>query len=130
MMNPAWRQIAAGLAVGFLLGGVFGVWRAQQKAPEWIRYSREEKSDRLLRRFSEKLKLTDTQRVEVKKALDSASVQTRALRAETRPRFRAIRAEMSRAIRAFLDEGQAKRFDEMEKEWNARKERWESKTDA
>lgn len=124
MSKPAWAQITAGLVAGFLLGGAFGMWRARSEVPEWMRYSREERSERMLRQFSEELALTPAQQAEVKRALDSASEQTRALRADTRPRYRAIRAEMSRAIRALLDESQAQRFDAIEKEWEARKKGW------
>lgn len=129
MSKLAWSQITAGLVAGFLLGGAFGHWQARREIPDWMRHSQEEKSERLLRHFSEELELTDAQRAEVKTILDSASVQTRALRAETRPRFRAIRAEMSRGIRALLDEEQAKRFDALEREWDARKEHWIEKKD-
>ena len=123
MSKPAWGQITAALVAGFLLGGAFGLWRAGQQVPEWMRYSHEQRNERMLRQFSEDLKLTPAQQAEVKRALDSASEQTRALRADTRPRYRAIRAEMSRAIRALLDEEQAKRFDAIEREWEARKKR-------
>lgn len=125
MSKLAWSQITAALVVGFLLGGAFGHWQARREIPDWMRHSQEERSERLLRHFSEELKLTGAQQAEVKKILDSASVQTRALRAETRPRFRAIRAEMSKGIRALLDAEQMKRFDAMEKEWDARKKNWE-----
>ena len=124
MSKLAWAQITAGLVAGFLLGGAFGMWRARSEVPEWMRYSREERSERMLRQFSEELKLTPAQQVEVKRALDSASAQTRDLRADTRPKYRTIRAEMSRAIRALLDESQAQRFDAIEKEWEARKKHW------
>ena len=129
MSKPAWAQITAGLMAGFLLGGAFGVWRARSEVPDWMKYSREERNERMLRQFSEELRITPAQQAEVKRALDSASEQTRAWRADTRPKYRAIRAEMSRAIRALLDEEQTKRFDAIEKEWDARKEQWGKKRD-
>lgn len=129
MKKLVWAQITAGLVMGFLLGGAFGLRQARQGVPEWMRYSRQEEDERMLRLFSEELGLTDAQREKVKVLLDSASQQTRALRAETRPRFRAIRAETSRGVRALLDEPQAARFDAIEKEWEVQKEQWRKKRD-
>ena len=124
MKNLAWRQIAVAMVIGFLLGGGFTSWQARQHLPYWMQYSSAEKKERMLQRFSEQLKLTDTQRAEVKKILDSTHEQTEALRAEVRPKFQTIRSEMSRGIRALLTDEQRKRFEAIEAEWAAHKKRW------
>ena len=115
------------MVIGFLLGVGFNIWQAHQRLPYWMQYSSDEKKERILQRFSAELKLTDAQRTEVKKILDSANEQTEAFRAEVRPKFQAIRSEMSQSIRALLTDEQRKRFETMEAEWEAHKKRWSSK---
>ena len=121
MKTLAWKQITMALVIGFLLGGGLSLW--QDHRPPWMSYSSEEKKERMLQRFSSELKLTDPQRAEVKKILDSAQEQTETFRAEVRPKFQAIRNEMSRSIRTLLTDEQRKRFEAMETEWTARKMR-------
>lgn len=127
MKKLAWKQIAVAMVIGFLLGGGFHAWRASQQIPFWMGQHSSRDKERMLQHFSEKLTLTDTQRAQVEKILDSANQQTEILRTEVRPKFQAIRSEMSRSVRSLLTEDQRKRFEAMEADWDARKKRWNSK---
>lgn len=123
MKKLAWKQITAGIIIGFFLGGGFGAWQDRQQAARWMQFSSEQKKEQILGRFSRELKLTPDQQAQVKKILNSTYDQTQTLQAEIRPKFRAIRSEMRQEVRVLLTPEQAKRFDVMEAKWDARK-RW------
>ena len=127
MKTLAWKQITVAVVIGFLLGSGFGMWQARHGHSRWMRNSPEQKKEWMLGRFIKELKLTDDQKVKVRKILGSSVDQMQALRAEMRPKFQAIRGEMNREIRTILTAEQLKRFEAMEAEWEARMGRWHSK---
>ncbi len=103
------------------------MWQARQTPSRWMRHSPEQKKEWMLGRFIKELKLTDDQKVKVRKILGSSVDQMQALRAEMHPKFKAIRGEMNREIRTVLTPEQLKRFEAMEARWEARMDRWHSK---
>lgn len=127
MKTLAWKQITGAVVIGFLLGSGFGAWQARQTPSHWMRYSPEQKKEWMLGRFIKELKLTDDQKVKVRKILGSSVDQMQALRAEMNPKFKAIRGEMNLEIRAILTPEQLTRFEAMEAQWEARMGRWHSK---
>ena len=126
MKTLAWKQITAALVIGFLLGGGFSMWQARQGFGHWMRYPKDQKKERLLKRFVTELRLTDSQKAQVENILGSTMDQMEALRAEMHPKFKALRGEMRHEIRAILTDQQQKRFETMETEWDARRGRFSS----
>ncbi len=125
-MKLNWRQIAVTVVIGFLLGGVFGLCLGNLKAHAWARSTPEQKKARMLGKFAAELKLTDGQKAEAKKILDSTVDQMESARSEMRQKYQAIRAEMKGGMQAILKDNQRVRFDKMEAEWEVRKKRWKS----
>ncbi len=125
-MKLHWKQIAAAVVIGFLLGGAFGLCLGQQKARAWARQTPEQKKEKMLQKFAAELKLTDQQKTEAKKILDSTVDQMESARSEMRRKYQAIRAEMRSGMQTILKDDQRARFDKMEAEWEARKKRWKS----
>ena len=127
MKTLAWKQITVAVVIGFLLGSGFGTWQARQAHPQWGQRSPEQKKEWMMGRFIKELKLTDEQKVKVRKILGSSVDQMQALRAEMHPKFQAIRGEMNLEIRTILTPEQLKRFDAMEAKWEVRRNKWHSK---
>lgn len=124
MKTLAWKQMTVAVVIGFLLGGAFVKWQSCQQLPYWMRYSADQKKEKMLQRFVTELKLTDAQKTKVEKILGSTVDQMEALRAEMRPKFRAIRGEMQQEIRAILTPEQRKRFEAMESKSETRRAQW------
>ena len=103
------------------------MWQGRQQLPPWMMGAwHDQKKERMLNRFARELTLTDSQKVQVKKILDSTAAQMQGMRTEARPKFQTIRTEMSQGIRALLTQEQRKRFEATEAEWNAHKRRWDA----
>ena len=79
---------------------------------------------------SSKLELTPGQQQSLHAILDEKRQKIDALREEFRPRFEAIHQSMRAEIRRMLDAQQQARFDEMEKEWEARRKMHEREAGA
>ncbi|PIQ82289.1 MAG: hypothetical protein COV76_04515 [Candidatus Omnitrophica bacterium CG11_big_fil_rev_8_21_14_0_20_64_10] len=120
----AWKQIAVAVTVGFLLGGGFGLWQGRREGPRWMHRAPEERKERVIKRFTAELQLTEAQAVEVRRIISESHDRLQALRDRVRPDFRAVREEMKRRIRALLTEEQIPRFEAMETRWEARKKGW------
>ena len=126
MKNLAWKQITAGLVIGFLLGGLFGLWQTKSSYKHWMWKSPEQKKERLLNKYTNRLKLDENQQAEVEQILDASLKQMGDLKAELRPKYKAAWKDLKARIRAVLNETQVEEFNKMEAEWQARKKHWPS----
>ncbi len=127
MMTPiAWKPVTLAVVIAFLLGAGFGTARVHQQFFCIPKYTAEQKKEKLLSRFIAELRLNTEQTSRVKKILDAKTEKMEALRAEIRPRFKAIRMEMQQEIVAVLAPDQRVRFYTMEREWEASKQQWRS----
>ena len=78
----------------------------------------------LLQQFSATLHLTPEQYTKVAAILEEKEQKIEALRATMKPRFEDIRTSTSAEIRQLLTPEQQPKFDAVEAEWNARRERF------
>ncbi|MCM8794336.1 MAG: hypothetical protein NC819_00805 [Candidatus Omnitrophica bacterium] len=122
-MKLAWKQITMALVVGFLLGGGFGLWMARQQVPSWARYTPEQKKEQMLQEFARELKLTDSQKEQIKRILDSSVDQMEFVRSEMRQKFQAVRSDMKAQIDPLLTGEQRELFKKIEAKWEARKKK-------
>ncbi len=122
MNKLAWNQIV----IALVLGAGVGFVAARYCAPGLFQYhwSRGKFQQRLLDRFSSKLQLSPEQHTQVGAILEAKRQKIDALRAEIRPRFEDIRTTTSAEIRQLLTPEQQQKFDTMQAEWDARKQRF------
>jgi Spy/CpxP family protein refolding chaperone len=111
------------VSVALLLGGIIGFAGARYSAPHFP-YKRWEKrgefKEKMMERFSKKLNLTQEQRAEISSIFEEGRKKIEEMQSEMRPKFEEMRAETNAKIRAILDPGQQKKFDEMEADWGKR----------
>jgi len=74
------------------------------------------------RSFAETLKLTPQQQDQFKQIFEDSRRQIDALRAEMEPKFHAVQIQTNQRILASLNEEQKKKFEQMSKEMEARRE--------
>jgi hypothetical protein len=126
-MNDRLRALTV-LAAVFLLGCMIGaacflVWGGKVVAARGSRpgdsFGRGERPFRLV----ERLNLSHDQELQVRRILNESRKQMDAVRAESAPRYAAIRAEMDRTISVLLSEEQKKKFEEFRKEMEFRRNR-------
>jgi Spy/CpxP family protein refolding chaperone len=116
------------LTAVFLLGCMLGaacvlVWGGRVVADRGSRTSEPlVRGDRPLR-LVERLKLTPDQEKRVREILGESRKEMDALRAESAPRFAAIRSDMDRKIEAILNDQQKQQFQEFLKEMASRRDR-------
>lgn len=126
-MKLAWRQVA----VAFLVGGVVGVGGAWWIVPRGVhRWEHGQPQARLLERFTRRLRLTAEQRAQVATILEATRQKIEALRAESRPRFEAIRNSTRAEIRQLLTPEQQQTFDVMDAEFERKMKRFRGHWDA
>ena len=109
----------AGVAVLALVAGLWlGAWGAH--AHRWRAWHSQERQARLLQVFTRRLHLTPPQQAQVRAVLDAGHGRMQSLHEQTRAQFQALRAETAAQIRAVLTPEQARTFDTMEAERDAR----------
>lgn len=124
-MKLAWKQVIMAFVLGVAAGGIGGRWCALEYGHKAWKGGRFE--ERLLQRFSRQLKLTPEQRTQVGAILEAKRQKIETLRADTRPKFEAIRSSTSAEIRQLLTPEQHARYDKIEAEQQARRERWRAR---
>ena len=127
-MKLAWKQIA----VAFVAGICAGSFVLDRYGPDLGRHHGDDRfQQRLLNRFSSKLKLTPDQRSQVAAILESKRQQMDALRKEIRPRFEEIRKTTSAEVSRLLTAEQQEKFNVMQAEQEKRmehfREQWKEK---
>ena len=80
-------------------------------------------SEKFLKRFADKLELTEEQRAQIKQIFDSKREQMEQIRKEVQPRFHEIRTTTRNEIRAVLSEQQQKKFDRIHKRMDERRKK-------
>ncbi|MCX5789055.1 MAG: periplasmic heavy metal sensor [Elusimicrobia bacterium] len=116
-----YKRILWSLVVGFLVGAALTRWAdvgGRHLSPV-------ERERHMFEHVSAKLELTPGQQQSLQAILDEKRQKIDALRGEFRPRFEAIHQSMRTDIRRMLDAKQQARFDEMQKEWEARRKKHE-----
>jgi len=116
-----YKRILWSLVVGFLVGAALARWAGV--GGHHLNPAARER--RMFERVSSRLELTPGQRQRLQAVLDEHRRKIEALREEFKPRFEAIHQSMRGDIRQMLDAKQQARFDEMQKEWEARRARRE-----
>jgi Spy/CpxP family protein refolding chaperone len=120
-MKAPLRDVVIALVVGLAVG-----WVAAERFGEpGPRHARKP----MMERFSRELSLTPDQERRIRALMEAKREQFRALHEEVRPRFDQIRRSSKEEIRKVLTPEQAERFERMESEWQARRqkrrERWD-----
>jgi Spy/CpxP family protein refolding chaperone len=122
-MRIHWLRTLLTLALGFMLGAMFAA-RWGHGRPPWLKEPNlEQRYERLLERFNSKLGLTPEQKELVRAVLEVKRLKIEALRAATKPKFDEIRDSARAEIRKILTPEQQAKFDEMQKRWEARREK-------
>ena len=121
-----YKRILWSLVVGFLVGAALARWAGVGGR----HLSSVERERHMFEHVSSKLELTPGQQQSLHAILDEKRQKIDALREEFRPRFEAIHQSMRAEIRRMLDAQQQARFDEMEKEWEARRKMHEREAGA
>ena len=111
-------RIAVVCLLSFLFGIGTGWWAGREVFPR--QWDRQERYQRMLDQFSQKLRLTPEQKIQVKAIFDAKRQKMDALRGEMRPRFEEIRRSTQEDMHKILTPEQQKIFDLMEAEWQAR----------
>ena len=113
--------VTAAFAVGVFAGasmkrsGGFGDWRHGNRQA------------RMLELFSKKLNLDEAQRAAAGAILSSKHEQLMTLRETVRPKFQEIRTQTHAQIRELLKPEQVVKFEQMEAEFEARRESYKQK---
>jgi heavy-metal resistance protein len=116
-----YKRILWSLVVGFLVGAALARWAGL--GGRHLSPAAHER--RMFEHVTAKLELTPGQQQRLQTVLDEHRQKIEALRVEVRPRFEAIHQSMRGEIRQMLDAKQQARFDEMSKEWEAKRARRE-----
>ena len=116
-----YKRILWSLVVGFLVGAALARWAGVGGR----RLNPADRERRMIEHVTAKLELTPGQQQTLQTILDEHRRKIDALREEFRPRFETIHESMRAGIRRMLDAKQQARFDEMEKEWEARRKKHE-----
>ena len=111
-----YKRILWSLVVGFLVGAALARWAGVGRHP-----SPADRERRMFEHVSAKLELTPGQQHRLQSILEEKRRRIDSLREEFRPRFEGIHQSMRTEIRQMLDAKQQARFDEMEKEWQAKR---------
>lgn len=86
-----------------------------------------DKRDFLIKRLSQKLELTQSQKGEIEKIMDESVEEIFDLREKNRPEIMAIFQTRNTLIRENLDSEQKKKFDDLVVELRTRRQHWEKK---
>lgn len=116
-----WRQVIIAFLLGSVLtAGIVGLRFAAWNRPRdpKVRY------ERMLRRFSRTLKLTDEQKAKVGAIFEAQRQKIDALRNDVGPRFEELRRNATEEIRKLLTPEQQTKFDSMEKKHAEMRKRW------
>lgn len=119
-MRLDWRQVTASLLIGLVVGSALGRWTHWGCRGRW---DEGKGYGRMVERFSRKLDLSPEQRARLEAILETKRLKMKALRAEVQPRFEEIRASAKDEIRAMLSPEQLPRFEKLEADWSARREK-------
>lgn len=85
----------------------------------------EEIKEKMLERFNSKLALTDEQKTKVAGIFNSKHKRMLELRNEIKPKFEELKKSTDTEIKSILNPEQIKKFEEMQKRFEVRKERFE-----
>lgn len=113
-MRRDWKPIVWALVVGMLAGA--GLMRTF--CPHSSGSHRG-----MVARLIRDLRLDDAQRAKLDQILEAKRQKLEAVRTETRPRFREIHDAVRLEIRALLTPEQQAKFDKIEADWKARREK-------
>jgi hypothetical protein len=109
MKRRAYLYFVLTFLLGILVGGIavsmYGWYRGY--------WRRGPNKDRIVRRLTRELNLSNEQARQVEAILDEMIQKTRALRTQVDPQFEALRQESQNKTRAILNPEQRARFDEM-----------------
>lgn len=122
IMKLEWKQVVIALILGVALG-TFGALRYTQSDFHAGWKNPEKFHQRIMERFTSKLKLTSDQQQKMSEILESTRSRMDALRQEAFPKFRQIRESSKAEIRALLTPEQQIKFDAMAAEREARFEK-------
>lgn len=117
-MKIDWKQVVAGLAAGLILGAGMGAWQIRRLHRGFNSAAHQQ---RMLERFSSRLKLTEEQRAKVSAILEAKRLRIDALRAEAVPKIEELRAATRAEIRALLAAKQLPDFEKLTAELEARR---------
>ncbi|MFH1723995.1 MAG: hypothetical protein ABII00_05160 [Elusimicrobiota bacterium] len=117
-MKINWKHVAISFLIGALAGAACGLWSARCA---YRKHSHGKSYEWILKRFSRKLDLTDDQKEKVAAVLKDKRDKIKELRAEIRPRFKALHDSTGEDIRKHLDPEQRQKFDAMRAKWEARR---------
>jgi Spy/CpxP family protein refolding chaperone len=125
--RSSWLVRAAALAI-FLLGCAAGAL-APAAYRAWSRAARQERPDRF-EQMSERLKLTDEQKEQVRQIFGETRGRLEALRKESEPRFEEIRSDADERLKQVLTPGQWDEFSKSREEARGRRGRGRGGDDA
>lgn len=121
-MNIHWKQVFAGLLIGFIAGGLaFGNFRTAcfpKHGPH------KDMKAHIMKRFDKNLHLTAEQKEKISTIFDETHPKMMALHEEMHPKFEAVRSEASQKIREVLTPDQQVKFEKMEAKWQERMKRF------
>jgi len=117
------RRVYLYFAVTFLLGIVLGGTGVYCYAWYTGHWHHGFNKDRAVARLKSSLQLDDGEVQQIRQIFDDASLKMRDLQQQTAPQYQALREDTRNRIRGVLDAEQAKKFDEIMKQIDARRRR-------
>jgi hypothetical protein len=116
-----WNQIFLAFLIGLLMGtfaGPFLFHRVMHR-----HWDRQHRHDRLLKKFSSKLKLSPDQREKISQILDANRPKVDAIFTETRTKLETVRQDTGLEIKKILSADQQKKYDELDIKMKERMDR-------
>ncbi len=115
-----------GLCCGLFLGRLIPSYRMRPRISRDYKHHEEKISNRLSRRFSEKLDLTEEQKRKLSQILDKYKIEMEKLRKDAGPKFKELRNSMKEEIKTILNDQQKDKFIKMTEREKEREQRFES----
>lgn len=123
----AFMLMAIVFLLGTIVGASLGTAFVSRKLASPSEGSRSQAREKMIEKFRSRLKLSTQQTAQLQTILDETHKQFSVLHETVKPQFDQIRDRMRARIRELLDENQRKEFEIMNREFDQRKAREDSK---